>query len=364
MRDKILIIDDVDFNRDMLRVILEDDYTIVEAEGGRAALDILESDSDGFAAILLDLIMPEMDGFEVLSELNTRGIVGKIPVLIISGETSVESENMCFELGVSDFIGKPFNNMLVKKRVQNVTEVFNAKNMLEEKVEEQTRVLRKAYQALKIQADHLKKRNQEIIDMLGTVVEFRSLESGEHIQRVKEYTRIMAEQFMKDYPEYGLTQEKIDVIVSASALHDIGKIAIPDSILNKKGKLTKDEYEYMKTHTVRGCEILDAIKSEWDKESKKASWEICRYHHERYDGKGYPEGLSGDEIPISAQLVSVADVYDALVNERCYKEAYSTDKAFQMILKGECGVFSPKLMECFRKVRGQFEATAEAASVA
>lgn len=358
MRNKILIIDDVDFNRDMLRIILEEDYTIVEADNGRAALDIIAQSKDGFAAILLDLLMPEMDGFEVLKELSARGITEKIPVLIISGETSVETEKKCFEMGIADFIGKPFNNMLVKKRVHNAAEVFSTKNMLEEKVAEQTKVLRKACQALKIQAEQLKKRNQEIIDLLGTVVEYRDLESGEHIHRVKEYTRILAECFMEDYPEYGLTKEKIDVIVSASALHDIGKIAIPDSILNKKGRLTKDEYEYMKSHTTKGCELLDAIKSEWDVELKKASREICRYHHERYDGKGYPEGLSGDDIPVSAQLVSVADVYDALVNERCYKEAYSTEKAFRMIVNGECGVFSPRLMACFRKVRAQFEQTA------
>ena len=201
----------------------------------------------------------------------------------------------------------------------------------------------------------LRENNQQIIDMLGTVVEYRNLESGEHIKRVKGYTGILAECAMKEYPEYGLTEEKIHTIVAASSLHDIGKITIPDSILLKPGRLTEDEYEYMKSHTIRGCELLDEIDQEWEPDYKKVSYEICRHHHERYDGKGYPDGLKGEEIPISAQLVSVADVYDALVNERCYKDAYSPDEAYRMIINGECGVFSPKLMEVFRKVRRDFE---------
>lgn len=359
MRKKILIVDDVDINRDLLRAILEEDYTVVEADNGKKALEIIYSMKEELAAVLLDLIMPEMDGFQVLEELNRRReIIGRVPVLIISGEASVEVENKCLELGISDFIGKPFNNMVVKKRVRNVVNFFDSKNLLEEKVAEQTAILREANITLKAQAEQLKKRNQEIIDLLGTVVEYRNLESGEHIQRVKGYTKILAECFMREYPEYSLTQDKINIIVSASALHDIGKITIPDSILQKPGKLTKDEYEYMKSHTTKGCELLDAIKSEWDEEYKKVSYEIIRHHHERYDGRGYPDGLSGEAIPIPAQLVSVADVYDALVNERCYKDAYSADEAFKMITEGQCGVFSPKLMECFRKVRGDFEGLA------
>lgn len=355
MRNKILIVDDVELNRAMIGTILEEDYTIVEADNGETALEILDAMKDEIAAILLDLIMPKMDGFQVLEELNKTGIVKKIPVLIISGENSAENEHRCFELGIADFIGKPFNNLIVKRRVRNVADFYNYKNTLEEKVAEQTAVLRKAYQTLKAQTEKLKMRNQEIIEVLGTVVEYRNLESGEHVQRVKGYTRILAECFMREYPEYKLTQEKIDMIVSASALHDIGKIAIPDSILQKPGRLTKDEYEYMKSHTTRGNEIIDSIKSGWDQDARQVSYEIIRHHHERYDGKGYPDGLEGDHIPISAQFVSVADVYDALVNERCYKDAYSPEAAYHMIVRGECGVFSPKIMDCFRKVRKEFE---------
>ena len=355
MRNKILIVDDVDINREILRSTLEDEYTILEAENGKQALEIVDQEAKNMAAILLDLVMPEMDGTQVLEELNRREVIGKVPVLVISGDHTVEVQKKCFELGISDFIAKPFNNAIIKQRVKNTAEFFDYKLKLEDKVAEQTNVLRKAYRTLQIQAEHLKKKNQQIIEMLGTVVEYRSTESGEHIQRVKGYTRILAEAVMEDYPEYELTKEKIDIIESVSALHDIGKIAIPDRILLKPGRLTSEEFEYMKSHTIRGCELLDSIKEDWNDDTMKYAYEICRHHHERYDGKGYPDGLVGDEIPICAQLVSVADVYDALVNERCYKDAFSKEDAYRMIITGECGVFSPKLMESFRKVRPAFE---------
>ena len=360
MKNKVLIVDDALINRDILKEILKDTYDILEAEDGKTALEILDAENNEISAILLDLLMPVMDGFQVLEELNARKLIEKIPVLVISGENSTQNEQRCFELGIADFIGKPFNAHLVRKRVQNAAEHYAYRNELEAKVEEQTNVLRKAYRTLKNQAEQLMRRNQDIIEILGTVVEYRNMESGEHVKRVGEYTRILAETFMVEYPEYGLTQDKINVIVSASALHDIGKITIPDSILLKPGRLTKDEFEYMKSHTTRGCELLESMKNVLDPQYEKVSYEICRHHHERFDGKGYPDALVGDAIPISAQLVSVADVYDALVNERCYKDAFSPEEAFHMIVNGECGVFSPRLMEVFRKVRPQFEKLATA----
>lgn len=355
MKNKVLIVDDALINRDILKEILKDTYDILEAEDGKTALEILDAENNEISAILLDLLMPVMDGFQVLEELNARKVIEKIPVLVISGENSTQNEQRCFELGIADFIGKPFNVHLVRKRVQNAAEHYAYRNELEAKVEEQTNVLRKAYRTLKNQAEQLMRRNQDIIEILGTVVEYRNMESGEHVKRVGEYTRILAETFMVEYPEYGLTQDKINVIVSASALHDIGKITIPDSILLKPGRLTKEEFEYMKSHTTRGCELLESMKNVLDTQYKKVSYEICRHHHERFDGKGYPDGLAGDAIPLPAQLVSVADVYDALVNERCYKDAFSPEEAFHMIVNGECGVFSPRLMEVFRKVRPEFE---------
>lgn len=358
MKDKILIVDDSQINRELLNEILCDEYDILEADNGQTALDKIDEEKN-VAAILLDIVMPVMDGFEFLTELKSKNMTDKIPVLVISGENSIQNEKKCFDYGVTDFIARPFNIDIVKKRVQNAVNHYLYKNRLEEKVEEQTAVLRRAYITLKNQAEKLEKRNQDIIEMLGTIVEFRNLESGEHIQRVKGYTRILAEKFSEQYPEYNLTKEMIETIVVSSTLHDLGKIAIPDSILLKPGRLTHDEFEYMKSHTIRGCEVLDTMQDEWDPKSKKVIYEIIRHHHERYDGKGYPDGLKGEEIPISAQLVSLADVYDALVSERCYKEAYSKEEAFHMIISGECGVFSPKLMETFRQVRRQFEKYAD-----
>lgn len=355
MRSKILIVDDMELNRKMLAAILEEDYPIVEAADGKKAIELLETLQNEVAVVLLDLIMPDMDGYAVLEEMGRRRWMDKIPVLVISAEARVAAERRCFELGVSDFIHKPFDNAIVRNRVRNTVELFTYKNELEEKVEEQTETLKRQNKLLAAQAARLKESNTRIIDILGTVVECRNLESGEHVKRVKGFTRILAEQAMKDYPEYELTPEKIDIIFSASALHDVGKIAIPDSILLKPGKLTKEELDIMKTHTSRGCEVLDQIRDAWDETYAGISYEICRYHHERYDGRGYPDGLKGEDIPVSAQLVGLADVYDALVSERVYRRAYPPEEAFQMIRAGECGVFSPKLLECFRHVREGFE---------
>lgn len=356
MKNIVLIIDDMEMNRMMLSDILESEYSIMEAENGKKGLEVFYENKNQIAAVLLDLVMPVMDGFQVLEELNRKKFTKRIPVIVISGENSVEAEKKCLSLGTADFIARPFDQYIVRKRIKNMEEFFAYRNSLEEKVKEQTAILRKSYQLLQQQTERLKQRNEGIIDILGTVVEYRNLESGQHIQRVKKYTRILGKSFIQDYPEYGLTQEQLDVIVSASALHDIGKIAIPDHILLKPGKLTAEEFDYVKSHTIRGCEILEDIRGAWDEQYSKVSYEICRFHHERYDGRGYPDKLSGEQIPISAQLVSLADVYDALINERCYKNAYSKEKAYLMILNGECGMFSPKLMEVFRKVKKEFEA--------
>ncbi|MGN0505712.1 MAG: HD domain-containing phosphohydrolase [Lachnospiraceae bacterium] len=359
MRDKILIVDDVEINRELLTEILGDEYEILLAENGKQAMQLLEKNHEQIAVLMLDLVMPEMDGFAVLRELNQRPWSKNIGIIIISSDNTIKTEADCFELGVSDFVHRPFDNRLVKKRVNNVVSLFQYQQELELKVEKQTETLRKQYRILQLQAEQLKQSRANVIDILGTVVEYRNLESGQHIERVKGYTKILATYLQKDYPEYGLTAEQAEVIVSASALHDIGKIAIPDSILLKPGRLTTEEFEYMKAHTTKGGEILNSIRNVWNEEYGKVSYEICRHHHERYDGRGYPDGLKGEQIPLSAQIVSIADVYDALVNERVYKSAYSKEKAFQMIVTGECGAFSPKLLDCFWNARREFEKLAD-----
>lgn len=359
MSEKVLIVDDQEINRDMLAGILYKSYELMLASNGLEALEALGEDGNGISIVLLDLKMPEMNGFQFLEQVNANGLIKKIPVIVISSEDDNETENECLQLNVTDFIRKPFDNLTVRRRVENIINLFNAQHNLQKQVDEKTKEIQAQNERLAEQAACLKRTNERIIELLGTVVEYRNLESGQHIKRVKGFTKLLAEQVAAHYPEYGLTPKQIDIIVAASALHDVGKIAISDSILLKPGRLTKDEFELMKTHTTEGSAIIEHIKGIGTDEYEKVSYDIARYHHERFDGRGYPDGLVGDEIPIAAQIVAVADVYDALVSKRCYKDAYGKGEAFKMIMAGECGVFSEKILTCFAKAKEDFEALAD-----
>lgn len=352
MRKRVLIVDDVEMNRALIAEMLRDTYEISEAANGEEAISFMDERHSEVAVVLLDLVMPRMDGYEVLKIFSEKKWFDTVPVLVISGEKAEAIEQKCFDMGVSDFIRKPFNAAIVRRRVDNAAELMLYKNHLEEKVALQTKTILRY-------AQKLQKRNSDMIEIIGSIVEFRDVESGEHIFRVKGYTKILAQEMMKRYKEYKLTPEQVQLITSASALHDVGKIAIPDHILLKPGRLTDEEFACMKEHSYKGYLLLQKVKSVWDKEYAQVSSDIARYHHERYDGRGYPDGLAGDEIPIAAQIVSLADVYDALVNERCYKKAFSKDEAYQMILEGKCGVFSPKILDCFTKARKKFEKMAD-----
>ncbi|MDO5134532.1 MAG: response regulator [Eubacteriales bacterium] len=353
---KILIVDDVPLNREMLEDMLsEEAYQTLEACDGVEALQVLEEHRGEIQTVLLDLIMPRMDGFTLLRELKRRGDFSDIPVIVISAASRRSAEAQSLELGATDFIQKPFSKGIVIQRVRNASQLFLYRKSLEKLVSEQTHVLQQ-------QAAQIKKNTEKIIDILGTVVEYRNLESGEHIARVKGFTRILALSVMELFPRCGMTPEKAELIASASPLHDIGKITIPDHILLKPGPLTPAEFELMKTHTTRGAEMLERIEGAWDSNYARTCYEICLYHHERYNGRGYPKGLKGDEIPLPAQLVSLADVYDALLSKRVYKEPYSLRKTYDMIVAGQCGVFSPKLLQCFAHARDQLEELASARS--
>lgn len=332
---KILIADDVDMNRELLMDIFEDQYEIVEARDGEEAMQAIHEHGTDLSAVLLDLYMPNVDGLSVLRTMQAHQELNKIPVLLITADYDPKIERECLELGAMDFIKKPYNAMLVEQRVRNAVSLYTYKNHLEDKVEEQTAKLRR--------------RNRNMAILLGNLVESRNLESGEHVQRVSSYTRALAEQLVQDDPEYGFTKERIEIITDAAVLHDVGKIAVSDTILLKPGRFTPEEFEIMKTHTTLGAEYLKSVRNIWEEDYFAVCYNIAKYHHERYDGKGYPEGLAGDEIPIEAQLVSVADVYDALIEERCYKKPIPKDQACEMIVNGECGTFSPKILECFRK---------------
>lgn len=335
----ILIADDAEINRDMLKMIFEEQFNILEAADGDETARLLDEKHDEIKMLFLDLVMPGRTGLEVMEYMQDKGYMYNIPVIMITGEATVESDIKAYEYGASDVIYKPFEPRVVMRRALNLMELFENRQNIEQKLEERTL-------ALVASQKKLEKNNEFLINALSSVVEFRSLESGEHIKRVKYFTRILFNYLKKYYPEYNLSKEQIDLIVNASALHDIGKIAIPDSILLKPGKLTDDEFEEMKKHTQYGCELLEKFKQD-NNEFYRYCYDICRYHHEKYDGKGYPDGLVGEDIPIWAQVVSIVDVYDALVSKRVYKSAYAADTAAKMIHNGECGAFSPKILDCF-----------------
>ena len=354
--EKILIVDHEVINCNQLKEILRDEYDVETASDVNDMNSIMDMCAKDIATVLYRFSMDGLDGYGFLKMLDERGLLERIPVLFINERGAAELEHGPIRLGVYDFVHKPFVAEIVRRRVSNLTELFIYKRGLEEKVESQSITMNKQFKLLKVQKEELNRSKQNIVDILATVVECRSLESGDHINRIKGYTEIIARRMMKDYPETKLTESDVDIIVSASALHDIGKIAIPDSILNKPGKLTDDEFEFMKSHTIRGADIVNNISGIWDEDYARICYEICRYHHERYDGRGYPDKIKGDDIPISAQCESIADVYDALVTESVYRAAYCKDEAFNMIVQGEAGVFSPRLLECFRKSREEFEA--------
>jgi putative two-component system response regulator len=352
----ILIVDDTEINRGILSEIFKTDYAILEAENGRKALALIAQKKDEIAAILLDIVMPEMDGFRLLEELFKHRIPDKIPILMITADSSAETERKCYENGASDVIHKPFDSVIVKHRVKRAIELNMSRQDLEQKVSDQTKVLKKQFLVLKKQEERLREMNSRIIDTICTIVEFRNLESGYHLKRIKGFVQILANVAMRNYPEFGLTPHKIEVITNASAMHDIGKITVPDAILLKPGRLTPDEFDIMKSHTTRGCEIVKMLADLQDKEYLEVSYDICRHHHEKYDGKGYPDGLKGEEISIAAQLTSLADVYDALVSDRVYKSAFAPSKAYEMIKNGESGIFSTKMLACFDIARPEMEA--------
>lgn len=332
-KQKILIVDDSEMNRTLLADILEDQYEITEAENGVQAVEILAGSETDFWFVLLDIMMPEMDGFDVLNYINNRYWNDRVVVMMISSDDSSENINRAYSLGAFDYIGRPFDPIIVRKRIANTLFLYARQHDLEKAVKEQF------YER--------QKNNDLMISILSHIVEFRNGESGLHIQNVKMITELLLKQLAQLTDKYSLSEADIALISMASAIHDVGKISIPEEILNKPGRLTAEEFEVMKTHTEIGSKMLSDLPIEqFNSPLAKVTYEICRWHHERYDGEGYPDGLKGEEIPIAAQVVALSDVYDALTSERCYKKAFSHDEALIMILDGKCGVFNPILLQC------------------
>ena len=341
LRQQILIVDDSEMNRAILTEILQKDYRILNAEDGEQCIEILEQKGTAISLILLDLVMPKMDGFEVLAVMNKKQWIEDIPVIMISSEDSAKFIQKAYEFGVTDYIGRPFDAKVVYQRVFNTIKLYAKQRHL------LSLITRQIYEK-----EH---SNRIMITILSQIVEFRNGESGPHVMHINILTELLLEQLMKRSNDYHMTWSEQQMIVTASSLHDIGKIGIAESILNKPGRLTDEEFEIMKTHTLIGASILEKLELYQDEPLVQIARDICRWHHERYDGRGYPDGLKGDQIPISVQVVALADVYDALVSERVYKKAYSHEQALRMILNGECGAFNPLLLQCLMDIKDKIK---------
>ncbi len=352
-RQTILIVDDAPMNRALLADMLGDEYEIIEAENGIEAVSILQASVERIALVLLDIVMPEMDGLEVLAMMNSHGYIANTPVIMVSSETSSSVIKRAYDLGATDFISRPFDTYIVKRRVMNTLMLYAKQRTLVDMVENQIYERQKSVNMM--------------VNILSQIVEFRNGESGMHVLHVNTITEKLLYQVAKKTGRKDLDPDTISMISMASSLHDIGKMAIPEEILNKPGRLTAEEFELMKTHSAVGAEMLSSLSTYKNDPLVQTAYEICRWHHERYDGRGYPDGLKGDEIPISAQVVSLADVYDALTSERVYKAAIPHDKAIEMILNGECGAFDPFMLECLTdiadEIRDELKIASASASV-
>lgn len=340
-KQDILIVDDSEMNRAILAEMLGRDYIIHEAENGEEALQILRQYGTAISLVLLDIPMPVMDGFGVLQHMAEEYWIKDIPVIMISSDDSAEAVKKAYEMGVSDYISRPFDAQVVYRRVSNTIKLYARQHRLITMLSEQVR--------------EKDKNNSMMVSILSQIVEFRNGESGIHVVHIKQLTKMLLEQLQRKDTTYTVTSSDLLLIPLAAALHDIGKIGIDEKILNKPGKLTREEFEIMKTHTVIGADMLESLTLYQEEPLVRIAHDICRWHHERFDGKGYPDGLKGDNIPLSAQVVSLADVYDALVSERVYKKAFSHEKAIQMILNGECGTFNPVLLECLLDIQRQLK---------
>lgn len=333
----ILIVDDSEINRDILSSILSNEFNIIEASGGKECIEALEKYGTEISLVLLDIMMPEVDGFDVLRYMSNHHLIEDIPIITITGDESGETIRKAYEMGVSDFIGRPFDTKVVYRRVLNTINLYEKQRRLISTVSDE--ILEK------------EKNSRILVDILSQVAEFRSGMGSEHVTNINKITELLLIRLREKTAKYDLSEKDVYLITTASSLHDIGKVGVDSAILNKPGKLTPEEFEQVKKHTLIGAEMIMNIGEFRNEPLVRYAHDICLYHHEKYDGKGYPKGLIGDEIPIAAQVVALADVYDALTAKRVYKDAYSAEEAVQMIVDGECGKFNPLLMECLLDIR-------------
>ena len=360
MRNIILIVDDIEMNRAILSHAFKkdsdekleaenrkDSYEILEAENGQEALELIKEKEKEIAAILLDVVMPVMDGFGLLQYMKENQLGQEIPVFLITADASPENMQKGFDYGVKDIIQKPFVPHFIRQRINGVIELYTTQERLKETVEHQAAII-------EAKVEEVSKVSRSVIEILALAIEFRSRETGLHVQNIHDLTKSLLKRLReKKFPDCSFTDEEIELIATASMLHDVGKIAVPDHILNKPGRLTAEEFQIMKQHSLTGAQMLERMTGIQENPVFSYAYDICRHHHERWDGSGYPDGLKGNENSISAQVVALADVFDALTHKRCYKPAFSKEEAVRMIVNGECGAFNPLLIEAFLDIQEQ-----------
>lgn len=362
MRNTILVADGNEVNREILVELFEEKYTVIEAETGDKALEMILSSFQDLAALVLDLNLVGKSAIEILTVINKQSWFETLPVVVLAEDTSLKIEKLVLKAGATHLNRKPFDSSLLKEKVEKYVELYGVREELLETKEALKRATLNSSSSNDNGAlidtaglNHFLSMHNNMIELIGTLVEYRNPENRNHVQRMRGLVKILGKTYMQKYPESGLTDAVIDDIVTACSIHDIGKMAVPDTILLKPGRLTDEEYEEMKSHPLCGIALLDTVNGVWDESFDKVVRQVVRSHHEKFDGGGYPDGLKGDAIPIPAQLVSIADTYDALVNDRVYKKAFPKDVAFNMIIVGDCGIFPPKILECFKDCRAGLE---------
>ena len=380
MRNIVIIADGNELNREMLSEVLGEKFTIVETETGSETVKAIQENAANLAAMIMDANLSEVSGLSILEKISKYPWFEVLPVIVTSDDGSLKSERAAYKAGATEFVRKPFDPGFVASKINKLYDLYSVKEQLIE-TQEKLKVAENSAKSgttastatvqqggenvagysVKVTDDfkELQRIHDNMIELIGQMVEYKNPESHSHVRRIKGLTKIMAEEMNILYPDYNLDEETIGMLVSACALHDIGKIAIPDTIMLKPGRLTDEEYEYMKSHTLRGVDIINTVQNVWNSKYDRIVHEVVRSHHEKFDGGGYPDGLKGDSIPITAQIVSLADTYDALVNDRIYKKAFPKDVAFNMINVGDCGVFPPRILECFKQCRAKLEAWEE-----
>ena len=353
----MLVGDNLEMNKIILSEIFGKEYEIIYTSNIEEFLHLLIHYRDEADVILVNQYIAKSLSSEKIELLEKLNVFKNTPVILILDQGHSNKKNT-LALPFSDVVHSPVNPYTVKQRVQNLTELFSIKETLENQVQQQMKKIFEQNEALKNKEKKINSINNDMLDVLSMVIEYRDVESGKHIRRIQKFTEELLRTLAVKYPKYNIDEEKIALITSASSMHDIGKIAIPDSILLKPGRLTPEEFQVMKQHTSKGCEILEQIDSVEKNDYYKYCHDICHYHHEKWDGLGYPEGLAGDDIPIWAQVVAIADCYDALTSKRSYKDAFSHERAVEMIRDGACGAFSDEILDCFSMVLPKFKALA------